>query len=329
MARPLVSVVLPTYNRADLLPRAIESVVCQTCTEWEIVLVDDGSTDHTPEIVADYQRRLGACLKAVRQDNRGSSAARNRGIDESAGRFVAFLDSDDEFLPDKLTRQLELFELRPELGLVFADYAYIDLNGRRCESAFDTKCTLARRLPAETVAPGLFVCREPLFDWLLREYFIATISGLVRREVLGDAVRFPRDLRYAEEWLFYLKVVRVCGAGFVDEPLCLHHHLTGSLSRNSSGQNVLQLILLVERMGRELAPLPRRQRRILAGHLSRTHQQAAYDAARAGDNAAASAHLRSSFQHRPTMRGLARWLRNSFDGLLGSPQKTVPAPPSG
>ena len=107
MSEPTVSVIVPTYNRQPLLPRAIDSVVAQTFGDWEIVLVDDGSTDSTREMADRYSHQLGDRFVYIPQPNRGASAARNRGIDVCRGRFVAFLDSDDEFLPTKLG-QLEL-----------------------------------------------------------------------------------------------------------------------------------------------------------------------------------------------------------------------------
>ncbi len=110
---PAVSVIIPTYNRAELLPRALDSVVGQTFTDWGIVLVDDGSTDETSRVVRDYADRLGDRLVYIHQENKGSSQARNTGIDACRGRFVAFLDSDDECSPTRLGRQLELFDLRP------------------------------------------------------------------------------------------------------------------------------------------------------------------------------------------------------------------------
>ena len=120
MSTPAVSVIIPTYNRAALLPRAIRSVVNQTFTDWEIIVVDDGSTDDTDSVVgpafqpvndrlesrshSEFGEQLGSKLVVIRQANAGSSAARNRAIDVARGRFIAFLDSDDEYLPDKRER---------------------------------------------------------------------------------------------------------------------------------------------------------------------------------------------------------------------------------
>jgi len=118
MNDPTFSVIVPTYNCESLLPRALDSVADQTVDDWEIVLVNDGSTDGTADVAARYARRLQDRFIYIHQPNHGCSHARNRGIDVCRGRFVAFLDSDDEYQPTKLERQLRLFDLRPELGLV-------------------------------------------------------------------------------------------------------------------------------------------------------------------------------------------------------------------
>ena len=106
---PRVSVVIPTYNRAGTVGRAIASALAQTDQDREIIVVDDGSTDATAAVVA----RLGDAVRYVRQENRGVAAARNRGIREARGAYVAFLDSDDEWLPEKLDRQVTVLEREP------------------------------------------------------------------------------------------------------------------------------------------------------------------------------------------------------------------------
>ena len=304
MTLPTVSIIIPTFNRAKLLPRALESVRAQTVADWEIVLIDDGSTDETERVAAEYGRTLGPRLVYHRQKNQGASAARNRGLELSRGRFVAFLDSDDEYLPTKLERQLALFELRPELGLVYSDYAYVDLAGTQHPSALDTCHTLARQVPTELVAPGLYVCRSSLLDWLLREYFIATIVGMVRREVLGSEIRFPNELSYAEEWLFYLQVAQRCRAGFVDEPLAVHHHLTGSLARTDTHRNTLRLRRLLETIPVVLPDLTRPQRRRLHHRWASASRQLGYDAFRAGRFGEARKYLQDALCGAPSVRGL-------------------------
>ena len=282
MTRPNVSVVIPTFNRAALLPRAIESVVAQTFDDWEIVLVDDGSTDDTPQVAARCSEQIGDRFVYIRQPNLGSSAARNRGIDASLGRFVAFLDSDDEFLPHKFERQLAVFDARPGLGFVYSDFAFVDLKGVRSESAFDSKFPISRTVPCEPIAPGLYECTADLFGALIRGYFIATIVGLVRRDALGADIRFAENLRYAEERLFYLRLARRWRAGFVDEPLALHHFVEASLTRTDKHRNTHDLLDLLKAVRSAFPDLRPELHRALNRQIADTCRQLGYDAHAAG-----------------------------------------------
>jgi glycosyltransferase involved in cell wall biosynthesis len=121
---PLVSVVIPTYNCARFLPQAIDSVLGQSYSRRELIVVDDGSTDDTDAVL----RRYAGRIRIVQRPNGGVSSARNRGIRESRGEFVAFLDSDDIWHSDKLQRQLALFT-RSAVGLVHCGLRYIDIDG--------------------------------------------------------------------------------------------------------------------------------------------------------------------------------------------------------
>lgn len=115
MPNPLISVIVPTYNRADYIAEAVESALAQTYAPLELIVVDDGSTDNTPVVLATYVDRLAY----IRQENRGIGAARNAGVARSAGEFVAFLDDDDRWLPDKLRLQMEAFREAPDLDAVY------------------------------------------------------------------------------------------------------------------------------------------------------------------------------------------------------------------
>lgn len=273
MTQPLVSVIVPTFNRASLLPRALASITAQTFGDWEIVLVDDGSTDGTAALAAGFARRLGDQFRYFWQPNAGASAARNIGIEAARGTFLAFLDSDDEFLPTKLERQLALFNLQPSLGLVYADSAFVDLAGKTHRSVFDAMTKGARRVACVQVASRMYVCTESLFDSLLREYFISTISGMVRREVLGADIRFPVNCTYAEEWLFYLQIARRCRAGFVDEPLCLHHFTPGSVARSNVEANLRGRLEVLRAIVGRFPDLSVGQRSILRRHFAQTYRE--------------------------------------------------------
>jgi glycosyltransferase involved in cell wall biosynthesis len=127
---PLVSVIIPTFNRPGLLRQTIESVLAQSYPALECIVVDDGSTDETPRMLADYAGRFPGRIIPIRQENRGGTAARNTGARAARGDFLNFLDHDDLFLPRKIERQMMLFKARPALGLVHCGFFRIDKDGR-------------------------------------------------------------------------------------------------------------------------------------------------------------------------------------------------------
>lgn len=319
---PLVSVIVPAYRASRTLARCIDSVLAQTFTGWELILVEQSGA-RTPErataveIVRSTQGRMRnpERLRLIEQENTGASGGRNRGIEESRGAFVAFLDADDEYLPGKLERQLELFRLRPELGLVFGDYAFVDLEGRRHESVFDELAPEARRVPSQEIAPGLRVCGPDIFRHLARQYFIATIVGMVRREVLADDLRFSTAHRYAEEWLFYLEIVRRTLAGYVDEPLCLHHHVAGSASRTSRSENLTNLASLLEEMLRRFADADRETRAEIRHRLAGVRSDLAMSAYARGEHRVAALEWARSLHRRADVRVLARCIQAALLSL--------------
>ena len=121
---PSVSVIIPVYNRKDFIAEAIESVLAQTYTDFEIIVVDDGSPEDMKDVLGLYLQKI----KYVYQENKGLAAARNTGIRNSSGKYVAFLDDDDLFERRKLEKQTEILETHPELGFVFSDWSYFTTN---------------------------------------------------------------------------------------------------------------------------------------------------------------------------------------------------------
>ncbi len=123
----LVSVIIPAYNAAATLGGTLDSVLQQTWRQTEIIVVDDGSTDATPTLLAGY----GEQIKFIRQENAGPSAARNRGMEVAQGKYLAFLDADDQWLPDKLARQVELMEANPDVGFCSTGARVQSSDGKR------------------------------------------------------------------------------------------------------------------------------------------------------------------------------------------------------
>ena len=122
MKNPTVSVIIPTYNRAHLMGRSIQSVLNQTYQDFELIIVDDGSTDNTDDIIKEFQKKDGRIKYIRHEKNKGGSAARNTGIKAARGEYVAFQDSDDEWLLEKLEKQMRIFkDVSAEVGIVYTD----------------------------------------------------------------------------------------------------------------------------------------------------------------------------------------------------------------
>jgi hypothetical protein len=161
--KPLVSVILPTYNRGWILTEAIDSVLAQDYQDYELIVVDDGSTDNTREILDAY----GQDIIVLRQANNGVSAARNRGIAEAGGQLVAFLDSDDLWLPRKLSRQVDFFKFNPDAVINQTEEIWIRNGLRVNPKARHRKPSgmiFERSLGLCLVSPSAVMIQKTLFD---------------------------------------------------------------------------------------------------------------------------------------------------------------------
>lgn len=197
MTNPTVSVVVPTFNRASFLGAAVQSIREQTYPIHEILIVDDGSTDDTEAVIG----ALGPGIRYVRQSNAGPAAARNRGIGEASGDYVAFLDTDDRWLPGKLALQIDVVKRYPEVALVCADMVIESEEGSR-----STASNFERR-ELQTMFAGL--AGRPVPDapaLLLKINFINTSTVLARRNVLLELRGFDSRLRYGEDLEFWLRI---------------------------------------------------------------------------------------------------------------------------
>ena len=184
---PTVDVIIPAYNAAKYLPAAIESVIAQTFEDWRILLVDDGSTDNTAEIVAPFVERLGDKLKDIRQANRGVSAARNCAFRHSSAEFLAFLDADDIWLPCRLSESLKCFENQPQVGLAYGFLSRITQNGQIVDTFAD------RQQNGEGfIAPYIYMRRVdmPCSTVMLRKKCIDEVGGFDEALVAAE----DRDL---------------------------------------------------------------------------------------------------------------------------------------
>ena len=202
-----VSVIIPTYNRADLLPTAISSVLAQTYTDWELIVVDDASTDNTMEVIKEWEAKDSRIRSISLNINSGGPAhPKNVGVESARGEFIAFLDHDDEWLPEKLKKQVAVFASSPRIGLVTCEAYVVD----------DTGEIRGREIIPE-------IPKEGIIPAVLRKSFMFSNSSLVIPRVVIDHLG-PRDespnIGNAEDREYEL---RIASAGYefgvVREPL--------------------------------------------------------------------------------------------------------------
>lgn len=239
---PSVSVIIPTFNRSRSIMDAIDSVMAQTVPVYEVIVVDDGSTDETPEILAGYGDRI----IVIRQENRGVSAARNAGIRRATGEWIGFLDSDDLWLEQKIehfANDLQKFEVE-----VIMHYSNIDFVGGGYKwNLFDIQ-----RL---AVPPGISVLNKDPSD--VAVFGCSPISALVRKDVLRRVGLFDEDLSFGEDMLFFFRLSHLGAWIICNRITCVARRLEQdvvSLSQNENrrdGCTVEHYLQVIQRMKSE------------------------------------------------------------------------------
>lgn len=207
-----VSAIIPVYNTECFIQEAIESVLSQTYKDIELIIVDDASNDRTGEIARSFGSRL-TCIS--HSANMGPSAARNTGIKHALGKYIAFLDADDVWMPDKIKEQMELLENNNDIALVYSNGYTVNSSGSQIGRFFDT------------IRPkGGFIFKELLLD-----NFIVTSSVIVRKDILNEIGGFNERFSLSEDFDLYLRIAEHYKIDFVDAPLLKHRIHSGSLSK--------------------------------------------------------------------------------------------------
>jgi len=206
MGRVTVSAVIPVYNNGPYVASALQSVLAQTRPPEEVIVVDDGSTDDTAAVLARYHDQI----RYVYQVNRGEPSARNRGIREANGDYIAFLDGDDLWLPHKLERQMRYFEEFPSCALVYADMSTFDEYG-----IIDISVKSRPKMTLPTGRIFLHLLRRPLFG-----------SGTVifRKNCVETVGAFDESLLVGSDYEMWLRIARHFEVGAIDEPLLQYRH---------------------------------------------------------------------------------------------------------
>ena len=213
---PRVSVIIPAYNHARFAAQAVESVLAQTYTDREVIVVDDGSTDDTHASLARY----GAQIQCLRQEHTGVSAARNTGIRAAQGSLLVFLDADDLLAPDYLAQQLTVLDARPEYGLVYSGFQYVDESGQRV---------------LHEIRPNRQ--GHVLKDLLRRRFFFPAGAAVVRRDCLVRVGLFDESLAAAADTDAWIRIAQAGYAfGCVARPLFRYRVAKDSMSSRTAAQ---------------------------------------------------------------------------------------------
>jgi glycosyltransferase involved in cell wall biosynthesis len=212
MSRPaLVSIITATYNMGRYLPQTIASILAQDYPAWELIVVDDGSTDDTPDILARYQE--DPRITVIQQANAGQTAAKNQGIAAARGELIGFCDADDTWLPDKLSRQVPCFAGSTRLGVVYGETVWVDAQDRPLPKP------QIRRYSGRVAAQ------------LLVDNFIPFCTALIRREALQEAGGFDPSLSMAIDYDLWLRIAVDYDFLYLPVPLARYRIWDGQMSR--------------------------------------------------------------------------------------------------
>jgi len=317
MNHDLVSIIVPTYNRAYCLPRTIDSVLAQTYTHFEILIIDDGSTDNTRELVAGMAARDGR-IRYLFQPNAGVSAARNCGLRAARGAYIALLDSDDVWKPWKLEVQLACLTFLPEAGMIWTNMEAVDPEGRvtnpnylrtmydaylwfTTEELFPVSYSLGQILPGREDLASAKLYIGDIFSPMLVGNLVHTSTTLIRRQRLEQVKNgFDETLRLAgEDHDFHFRVCREGPVALLDVSSIQYQvGMPDRLSRHKLmvATNYLQTVTTRLRQDGDRIRLPRS---LVNRVLARAENWVGSELWYAGEARKARGHLAASLRRRP------------------------------
>jgi glycosyltransferase involved in cell wall biosynthesis len=227
---PLISVIIPAYNYAHLLPRALDSVIAQWADDIELLVINDGSTDNTAEVLADYAQRYPQ-VQVISQANAGAAAARNHGIRLAHGRYALLLDADDELLPEALASLRQTLQANPDAGLVLGAQLSVTADGRE-----------RLRLPTPASGSPRQLIRRYLLE---KKISISHCCTLFRRDLLLQRP-YPEQLRTGEDIPVFAYLLVSAPVALTKQPLARIHKHAGSLRHNRDDEEAVAQGMLRE-----------------------------------------------------------------------------------
>jgi GT2 family glycosyltransferase len=281
-----VSIIIPTYNRATRLRACLESVCSHAQTDQEVVVVDDGSTDETTEVV----KAFGSAVRYFHQQNAGPSAARNAGVRAARGRYVAFLDSDDRLLSEPRERVLQFLDRHPDVGVVFTDALVEDATGSSTRAFRRAQLETFWALPHETTPEGLRVFDRAAFMRAMildRCYLVPSIS-VIRRAAFETSGLFDERLIGYEEWDLFVRLAAAFPFAYLDEPAAVIEKHESNLSGDLE-KMVVSGVRVLDKLLDGAVAMPDDLRRATTDKMNAMSFDAAYHAFVRGDAAVARA----------------------------------------
>lgn len=230
MENELVSIITPMYNGAKYVSETIESVLAQTYTDWEMLIVNDGSKDNGPEIVEKYAKK-DSRIRLINQENGGSANARNHGIREARGRYIALLDSDDVWESDFLEEQLK-FMKENNAELVYSSHKRIDENGKECLRPYIVKGSIG-------------------YKDLLRTCSISCLTGLYDTKTWGKIYLREELNSLRDDYVYWLTIIKKTGIAYGNEKVLASYRILG----NSASRKKKKVIKPQYKVYREIEKL--------------------------------------------------------------------------
>lgn len=232
MREPLVSVITPTYNSELFISETIDSVRSQTYTNWELIIVDDASTDKTVEILKKYAAADARITYHVLETNSGAAIARNTAIEKALGSFIAFLDADDLWKPEKLSKQLKFMHSK-DISVCFSSYELMDEKGVSLGK-------MVKALPKLT------------YSKMLKSNYVGNLTGIYNAEKLGKV--YMPNIRKRQDWALWLTLIKKVGFAYsIAEPLAKYRVREDSISSNKL--NLLKYNYAIYRKALKFGPL--------------------------------------------------------------------------
>ena len=205
MTFPLVSIILPTYNRAEWLPKSIGSVLNQTYQSWELIIWDDGSADATQEVLQQFQNKDNR-IRCFRAENHGKSFALNQALKYAEGEFIAFLDDDDEWVPEKIQIQVDIMCRYPQIDLLFTNFHNRNSTTEQVKNYFEHVGSILERLETKELSAGLFLIASGIPESLLITNFVLPSSTIIKKDCYEKVGNFNEQLRVGEDLEYWWRM---------------------------------------------------------------------------------------------------------------------------